>query len=405
MTYDEAMEWLHSRLRFGMKLGLENMRALCAGLGNPEQALRFIHVAGTNGKGSVCAMIESILRAEGNRTGLFTSPHLVEFRERVRVNGGLPPEQEVAAALTRIRDATQNWAHSPSYFEVSTALAFLLFLRASCDVVVLETGMGGRLDSTNVVTPLASVITPIGMDHAAHLGDTLEKIACEKAGIIKPGIPVVSSRQEKEAEAVLRATAGRTQSAIEFATEPFTAVTLPLAGSFQKRNAAAAVAAIRAAGIPVSRGAITSGLENVCWPGRFQRIGERLVLDGAHNPPGAEQLVTTWREVFGNRKPTILFSAVVEKDHLGILKPLKALSEDFVIVPMKVEKGEALDELLAEARTAGLSPRTAASVEAGLELTRERLTLATGSLFLVGEILESLPNGGDLFPHIHSFED
>jgi len=405
MTYDQSMEWLYSRLRFGMKLGLENMQHLCRGLGNVEKELTFIHVAGTNGKGSVCAMIESILRAAGRRTGLFTSPHLIDFRERVRVDGALPPKEPIAEALTRIREYSEGANRSPTYFEVSTALAFLLFKRANCEIVILETGMGGRLDSTNVVTPAVSVITPIGMDHAEHLGDTISKIAREKAGIIKPGKPVVSAPQEPDAATVLRVTARRLNSELIEVRHPLMDLPLRLPAAVQRMNAAVAVAAVQAAPQPPPQAAIETGLATVQWPARFQRLRDNLVIDGAHNPPGARVLVATWREEFGEQRPTILFSGVVQKDHAGILRELKLLSDDFVFVPMRVEKAESIDRLVAAARSLAIEPLVCTSVEAGLAATGNRLTLAAGSLFLAGEILELLPDGGNLFPHLGSLED
>ena len=180
MNFQEALDWLNDTQFTGIKLGLDNTHRLLEAIGNPHQRLRFIHVAGTNGKGSVCAMLDSCLRAAGHRTGLYTSPHLVDFRERIRVDGVKISEQETAHGLTRLSETAETWDHKPTFFELSTVLAFDHFHRAGCDVVLLETGMGGRLDSTNVVMPVVSVITPIAMDHMAWLGDSLAKIAAEK---------------------------------------------------------------------------------------------------------------------------------------------------------------------------------------------------------------------------------
>ncbi|HEV3409005.1 MAG TPA: Mur ligase family protein, partial [Chthoniobacterales bacterium] len=204
MTYAEALGWLYGLQRFGIKLGLENIRRLLRALNVPAPEQRVIHVAGTNGKGSVCAMIDSILQAAGYSSGLFTSPHLVTFRERIQVNGEMISEDEVAAGLTSIRETVREWDPHPTFFEIATALGLAHFKRAACEFIVLETGMGGRLDATNAVAPIVSVITPIDYDHEKWLGHTLPEIAAEKAGIIKSGVPVISAAQKEEAAAVIR---------------------------------------------------------------------------------------------------------------------------------------------------------------------------------------------------------
>ena len=250
MTHDEALDWLHASESTGIKLGLENTNRLLAACGHPERRLRFLHIAGTNGKGSTCAMLDSILRRAGFRTGLYTSPHLVDFRERIRVDGKMIPREDLAEGLSRLRDAVRDWEHGPTFFEISTFLALDHFARSGCDIVVLETGMGGRLDSTNAVMPLVSTITPIDMDHMQWLGDTLDKIAAEKAGIIKAGIPVVSAPQQPAAAEVLRKTAADRGSSIRFVAEPCPHP-LSLAGAHQKWNAALAVETLRASGVEV----------------------------------------------------------------------------------------------------------------------------------------------------------
>jgi dihydrofolate synthase/folylpolyglutamate synthase len=207
VIYREALDWLYGTQRFGIKLGLENVERLLRELKVPGSNQRIIHVAGTNGKGSVCAMIDSICRVGGYRTGLFTSPHLVTYRERIRVNGQMIGTDEVASGLTTIRDLIKSWDPHPTFFEITTALALVHFKDAACDLLVMETGLGGRLDATNALTPVVSVVTPIGFDHEKWLGHTLEAIAGEKAGIIKAQVPVVSAPQEPAAENVIRARA------------------------------------------------------------------------------------------------------------------------------------------------------------------------------------------------------
>ncbi len=310
MTYKEALAWLYSLQRFGIKLGLENIRRLLNELGlgsargsrvvsggSPEIVRKIIHVAGTNGKGSVCAMIDSICRAQGYRTGLFTSPHLVSFRERIRVNGEMISEEAVADGVTAIRDLVSLWDPHPTFFEVITALALKYFtdpadaepnIRMSVRFPIDDTdGLGGRLDATNAVQSDVSVITPVDFDHEKWLGKTLTEIAGEKAGIIKPHVPVVSAPQRVEAEEVIRARAAECDAPLRFVTDIYRESPVALRGEYQKQNAAVAIAAIQAANIDVDEKAIVRGLAATEWPARFQKWDERIIIDGAHNPGAA----------------------------------------------------------------------------------------------------------------------
>ena len=311
LTYKQALAWLYSLQRFGIKLGTGKYPATARGAwqggaisqiargGSRKPPLlgKVIHVAGTNGKGSVCAMIDSILRAQGYRTGLFTSPHLVTFRERIRLNGEMVTEEAVASGLTAIRDLVNDWDPHPTFFEVTTALALKCFSEAKIDIRHLETGMGGRLDATNAIQSDVSVITPIDFDHEKWLGQSLGEIAAEKAGIIKRKVPVVSAAQRPEAKEAIRARAAECEAPIEYVTAPYDKTPIALAGSHQKQNAALAIAALRAAKIDIGESAIIRGLANVEWPARFQRWDERTIIDGAHNPAAARVLAETWREI------------------------------------------------------------------------------------------------------------
>jgi dihydrofolate synthase/folylpolyglutamate synthase len=252
---------------------------------------KVIHVAGTNGKGSVCAMIDSICRAQGYRTGLFVSPHLVTFRERIRVNGEMISEDAVASGLTTIRDLVADWDSHPTFFEVTTALALKHFGDSKIDIAILETGLGGRLDSTNAVQSDVSVITPIGLDHEKWLGHTLAEIASEKTGIIKARVPVVSAPQQPQAEEVIRARAAECGSPVQFVNEPYHRSPVALRGEYQKQNAAIAIAAVQAADIDVDEKAIVRGLASIEWPARFQKWDERTIIDGAVEGSGT---VTSW---------------------------------------------------------------------------------------------------------------
>lgn len=388
MNYSQALAWLYATQHHGIKLGLENIRGLVSGLGLDLAGFRFLHVAGTNGKGSVCAMLASICQAGGLRTGLFTSPHLVSFRERIVVDGEMIDEEHVAEDLTRIAAVIAERGLNPTFFEITTALALMHFQREKADVVVLETGMGGRLDSTNIVTPAVSVITPIDLDHQAWLGDTLGKIAREKAGIIKPGIPVVSAPQCPEAEEVLRNVAEELGAPISFVNAPLT-LPVNLAGTHQKWNAALALAALDAAKLPTM--GLKQGLATVVWPGRFQRIHEKLVLDGAHNRASALRLAETWREVFGSLKARIVVGILQDKDAREIAEALAPIAESFIAVPVQSSRSRSPEDLLETLRPFAPA-RATESLSAGLQLAENKPVLVTGSLFLIGEALALLGN-------------
>jgi dihydrofolate synthase / folylpolyglutamate synthase len=387
VTYAAALDWLYSSQKFGIKLGLDNIRRLLGELGRPEAGLKFLHVAGTNGKGSTCAMLDAALRAQGYRTGLYTSPHLVGFRERIRVDGRMIPEIDTAIGLDAIRGLSASWEHSPTYFEITTALAVWHFARAKCDYVVLETGMGGRLDSTNAVLPVVSILTPIAMDHTQWLGDTIEKIAAEKAGILKPGVPAVSAPQSPEARQVLERTAASVSAPLRFVEEPWPRA-IGLAGRHQKWNAALAAAALEAAGISVTEENLAAGLRDVVWPGRFQAVGERIILDGAHNPHAAVQLAQTWRDAFGNDKALVIFGALRDKHYAEILEILAPIAERFLFVPVESERAEDPKEI-AKSRPEGEACDSLAAALRQAEAHRGRV-LVTGSLFLLGEAMELL---------------
>jgi dihydrofolate synthase/folylpolyglutamate synthase len=422
VNYSEALAWLYSLQRFGIKLGLRNIRRLIAelnlGLGSarasravsgapPETcaALRVIHVAGTNGKGSVCAMIDSICRAQQYRTGLFTSPHLITFRERIRVNGEMISENAVASGLTSIRNLTADWDPQPTFFEITTGLALKYFADARLDVVILETGLGGRLDATNAVQSNVSVITSIALDHQKWLGDSLEKIAAEKAGIIKPKVPVVSAPQKNEVEVVLRNRAADCESPIEFITKPYEQHPIALCGAYQKQNAALAIAALRAAKsasrtdssrgeIDVDDAATARGLATVDWPARFQKWDERTIIDGAHNPAAAHVLAQTWREVFGGQRATLVLAILSDKDFQGICEALAPISDSVLLPKIRSERAAVPEHIanVISSTTPSLPYSITPSLAEALQLARAKPNpiLLTGSLHFAGEALAHL---------------
>jgi dihydrofolate synthase/folylpolyglutamate synthase len=398
ISYRDVLSWLYSLQRFGIKLGLENIERLLEELSKRDvlQDLpwKVVHVAGTNGKGSVCAMIDSVCRAQGYRTGLFTSPHLVTFRERIRVNGEMISEEAVTDGLTTIRNFVANWDPHPTFFEVVTALALKHFSDTRVEIVILETGLGGRLDATNAIQSNVSVITPIDFDHENWLGKTISEIAAEKAGIIKPGVPIVSASQRAEAEEVIRARAAECGAPLEFATKPYDKAPIALAGSHQKQNAALAVGALRAAKIDVDDSAIARGLAAIDWPGRFQRWDERTIVDGAHNPAAVRTLAETWREIFGDRRATLVLAILSDKNLPAICEALAPISE-FVLLP-KIRSERAADPEEVARAVADITPSLPYSITPSIG---EALTLAqakpnpiliTGSLHFAGEVLAHL---------------
>ena len=404
MKYTEALAWLYSLQRFGIKLGLENIRRLIAELDVDLVNARVIHVAGTNGKGSVCAMIDSICRAQKYRTGLFISPHLVTFRERICIDGEMISENEVAAGLTNIRKLVADWEPHPTFFEIATALALKYFTEAKTNIVILETGLGGRLDATNAVQSNVAVITPIALDHEQWLGDSLEKIANEKAGIIKAQTPVVSGPQLPEAERVIRGRATECEAPLQFVTETYDKSPIALRGEHQKLNAAIAIAAIKALkldrlkrsslagqGIDIDS-AIGRGLATVDWPGRFQCWDKRTVIDGAHNPAAARILTQTWREIFGDERATMILAILADKDLPGICEALAPIADSVLLPNIRSERAADPVELQTILVDLGCKSEIFSSFADAFDKAREKRDpiLITGSLHFAGEALANL---------------
>ena len=435
MNYGKAIQFLYGLQLFGARFGLETPRKLAALAGNPHERLRFIHVAGTNGKGSTCAMLESIYRQGGLRVGLFTSPHLVSFAERIQVNRQWIPEAEVARLAEEMQRALAEFSKEthPTFFEVVTVMALQYFAEQRCDLVIWETGLGGRLDATNIVTPLASVITNIGFDHQQWLGDTLEKIAAEKAGIIKPGVPVITAATTGRGLEIIAQTAERVSAPLtvvgqathlpvsptgdspvgpslaekladesparQTQTKSSAPLQLPLPGQHQQLNADVAIATVQALTkqLPIEHGVIRAGLESVQWPGRIQIVefpdGRTLVLDGAHNPDGAEALRAAFEEQFPAVRPTLLIGVLADKDWPAIVRALAPLAGRIVLAPVSSER--ALDPAAMRSACATICPNAPLIVcptlpEALENTARDSFVLITGSLYLVGEALERL---------------
>jgi dihydrofolate synthase/folylpolyglutamate synthase len=430
MKYRETTAYLYGLQQHGMKFGLDNITKLLSGVGNPQKTFRAVHVGGTNGKGSTAAMIESILRTSGVRTGLFTSPHIVNFTERIRVDGEEIGEEDVIALAEEVRQVAERMAEfSPTFFEVVTAMAFLHFERRGVGWAVIEVGLGGRLDATNVLVPEAAVITTIGYDHCEFLGKTLKEIAGEKAGIIKNGVPVVSAEQRTEAAEVIEKKAAEKRCRLFRYEEEFTAqllarspmdlcfhytgagdykdIQLPLAGVHQMGNAAMAIKTIEVLSekYPELQCDIGKGLAAVRWPGRLEmaRNDPPILIDGAHNPHAALALSHYLQEVLANRYQRIILVAgiMADKDISGILDPLLALASEVIFASPAYGRAAQADVLTARAAAGGYSSRAAGSVAEALLVAEGLwrpgdLIVVTGSFYTIGEAKEALGTKGVL---------
>ncbi len=424
-TESDPIRWLYGLERFGIKLGLDGMRFMLEALGRPDAGYPCMLVGGTNGKGSVAASIDAILSAAGIRAGLYTSPHLVRPGERVRIAGADISDSELGGYLAEARDVIASGlrdgslAAHPSFFETMTAAALVAFRKERVQAAILEVGLGGRLDATNAVDAVASVVVTVDLDHTDRLGTTIEQIAREKAGIVKPGRPLVSGVRQPEAVEILRgacAAAGARfievldassrvdhpdgSFTIETARERYPEIRPSLPGRHQAENARTAIVALeefsRESGLRVSPEAVRSGLTRVRWPGRLQWISgdPPILLDGAHNPAGAEALAAYLRSRRGPR-PVLLFSAVKNKDVAAIARPLQSLVAAVVVTRSRVDRAADPAELVS--RLSGILPRCEEVADPARALARAReiagkrgCVLVAGSLYLVGEVLAML---------------
>ena len=358
MNYNEALEYIHGISWTFCKPGLERISELCEKLSHPEKKIKFIHVAGTNGKGSFCSMLSSILIKAGYRVGLYTSPYIKVFNERMRVNGENIKDEVLADITARVKPIAESMTDKPTEFELITAIAFQYFYEEKCDVVVLEAGMGGRLDSTNVIdTPVLSVITGIALDHTDYLGDTVEKIAKEKAGIIKPNIPVLYGGEDKNAKSVIESVA-KEKDSIFFLTshddinnvrtslsetlfdyKDKKDVRIKLLGEYQPKNAASVIEAVNIlnqVGYHVTDEALRAGFEAATWPARFEIISDSplVIFDGAHNPEGISSAVESIKNYFKGDSVHVFTGVLRDKDYRFIAKKISEVADSaFVITP------------------------------------------------------------------------
>lgn len=399
LSYPDSVRFLYSlgnEIKTA-KLGLERIRRVLDALGNPERAFRVVHVAGTNGKGSTCAMIDAGLRAGGLRTGLFTSPHLIEPTERIQIDGTAVTHQQFQHAFGVVHETAGSLELDchPTYFETVTAMGFWLFRELRVETAVVEVGLGGRLDATNVVDPALCVITPIDFDHEAYLGHTIEAIAGEKAGILKAGVPAIFAKQRAEAAKVLEARAAELNIEVRHAEDfvvrnlemdargsRFSGLVCPLAGEHQIDNAIAAAMALQALGVD------PRGIRETRWPGRLEHVAPNpdVILDGAHNPAGARALARYLDRFYSGRRVHLIFGAMRDKSVEEIAGILFPYAQDLILTAPDNSRA-VRPEILRELAGRG---ETARDIAEAVENARGRagaddVILITGSLFLVGE--------------------
>lgn len=415
MTVQEALTYIHSYFWKGSIPGLSRTQALLNLLGNPEKKLRFIHVAGTNGKGSTAAMLASILRCAGYRTGLYTSPYINRFHERMQVDGAEISDEDLCAITAYVKPFAETIEDHPTEFELVSCIAFEYFARKGCDIVVLEVGMGGELDSTNVIDPPeAAVITNIGLDHTEELGDTLEKIAAAKAGIIKPGCQTVIYRAAPSVEAVFEARCKAVGATLRkadfdsitlrahglegqtFDTAAYKGLELPLLGAHQLHNAAVVlqtVEALKEKGWHITEQNIRDGLKTVRWPGRFEVLGHKplFLVDGGHNPQCIEALTANIRDYLAGRPLTVLTGVLADKDYNCMYPCVAPYAERFITVTPDNPRALSARELKTYLSQFG-KPVTACDTvpdgvaEAIRQAGPDGVVLAYGSLYMVGDI-------------------
>ncbi len=419
MDLNEALEFIQSVCWLGTRPGLGRITDLLGRLGDPQKELKFVHITGTNGKGSVAAMMTAVLNAAGFKVGRFTSPHLRFYNERINVAGRDIPDEDICRLAEMIQPAVAGMEEKPSEFELWTAMAMCYFKMRGCDIVVLEVGLGGRLDSTNVIpAPEVAVITNLALEHTEYLGDTIEKIAFEKAGIIKPGSHVVLYGQSEEAQNVVRAkceecgckltiTDEGQQELHEnslfgqlFSYRDRKNLHLRLIGTYQYRNAAVALDAIDALkgrGYAISEQAVAEGFANVVWPGRFEVLRREplVIVDGAHNPNGVEELARCLNAYLPGKKVTFLMGVLADKDYVSMLNSILPMARRFVAVRPESERALASADLKHEIETRLHVPAIdGGTVKEGIcaalaQAEQDDAIVIFGSLYQVGEVHEA----------------
>ena len=419
MTLEEALHYIHAVCWKGSIPGLARINALLDKMGHPERSLKFVHVTGTNGKGSTCAMVASVLRQAGYRTGLYTSPYITRFNERIQINGEMIPDEELCAITAEIKPLADSTFEQPTEFEMVTAIAFAWFARRQCDIVVCEVGMGGEFDATNVIgSPEAAVLCSVGLDHTEVLGDTLEKIAATKSGIIKPGCDAVLYRSTPGVEAVVAQRCrdvGAVLHKVDFTQlhlhsrslegqifdfGDLKALRLPLLGEHQLRNAAVALttlAVLQKRGWRISETNIRQGLERVVWPGRFQIIRKEplFLIDGGHNPQCIQALAQNITDYLPGRPLTVLTGVLRDKDYHCMYRSVAEHAAEFIAVTPDNPRALTAQELAGYLASFGKPVSACESVAEGVRLAishagKDGTVLCYGSLYLLGDVIRAV---------------
>ncbi|MDD2269358.1 MAG: bifunctional folylpolyglutamate synthase/dihydrofolate synthase [Eubacteriales bacterium] len=418
-SYEQAMNYIHSIGWRGSRLGLERTKELLFMMGNPEKKLKFIHVAGTNGKGSVCAMLSSVLTEAGYKTGRYTSPYIERFNERICIDGEPISDDELAVLTGYVAEFAEKMSDHPTEFELITAVGFEYFKRKNCEIVILEVGLGGELDSTNVIdSPIAAVITALGLDHTTELGDSIEMIAAAKAGIIKPGTSVVYYGSEKAADDVIAAKCKKVDaklktpdySQIKLITSDerglvinyknYKHITIPLMGEYQQKNAAIVLEVIdifTEKGYALSETAIRDGIAKTLWPARFEKLHKNptLIFDGGHNPQGVKAAIGSLNLHFPGKKAVLVVGIMRDKNVDGVLSLLAPYADKlFAVTP---DNPRSLDshELCKMATEHGINAVNSGSVKEGIDAAigyacDTKIILAIGSLYMYSEVKKAL---------------
>ena len=430
-SFEETLDYLYGLQRLGMKFGLENITRVLETIGNPQDSLKIVHIAGSNGKGSTAAHLESVLMEAGYSVGLYSSPHFVRFTERIRVDRKTIEETDVVRITRNMLDAMPELASNAdaeeqvpvTFFELTTALALVYFAEKGVDTVILETGLGGRLDATNVCNPILSMITTISLEHQEFLGNTIEQIAGEKAGIVKPGKPVICGVRQPEAKKVIREVCEEKQAPLYQAgaqfrirqykdgsfsysgiERSFKGLRTSMRGRHQARNAAMAVAGaevLQSLGFAISDEAIRKGLENVRWRGRqeYLEMPQRVLLDGAHNAEAMMTLCRSLKNEYTYRRLLVLMGIMREKNHRRMIASIAPLADEIVFCRPKMDRSQVPEVLKKEANRHGVHTEIIEDVASGFRSLLERagendLVCVTGSLFTVGEVIAHLEKNG-----------
>jgi dihydrofolate synthase/folylpolyglutamate synthase len=417
----EALDWVYDLQKFGIKFGLSSTARLMAGLDNPQHHCRYLHIAGTNGKGSVAAMLSSILTLAGYEVGFYSSPHLIDFKERFRLKDRDIDDAEVLALINQVKRVVDP-DELPTFFEFVTAMALLYFAQKKADPVILETGMGGRLDATNIVSPLLSIITNIAMDHREFLGNSIQAIAAEKAGIIKPGVPVITFVSQPTALIPIQAAAlalksplyqggkdfktrGQSQGQFRYQglKKTWTGLKTNLVGRHQYRNAAVALAAVellQEKGFEIPETVMRQGMEQVRWPGRLEVVSTQpqVVLDGAHNPAAATTLAQALKRDLSYRRLILVLGIMADKDISGILRRLLPLADVVIFSRPRYERAATPETLKSLADNLSQEAQVIADLGEAIQKARslaaaDDLIVITGSLFTIGEARKYLVPG------------